>query len=190
MYIVGLTKVAQACISHYERTLQREAESESEIMSPPAPPAPSPPLETTPEPSGRVPQERTVRLMQVFTGKCGAGALPVRSKQAEYSYYKSTSGKRGAGSRPVRSNQAQCSYYRSLLGNVVQVDTPVPPVADGGPSISINPARPKRREVRVRIEYEAGEEGGALRFWDGYAITDNQVTTRKISVNWLIYVFV
>lgn len=44
-----------------------------------------------------------------------------------------------------------------------------------GPTL-IKAARPGVRHVRIRVDYEASIEGGALRFWDGYFITDNQVT--------------
>lgn len=146
----------------YERTLQREAEPELAISVPPL-------VEkvgsegTRRGPAGeqeasKAPGDQT--LSRDLEGDTQETSGPVAGGQAP-------GGSGPSQSTPPPGEQAAVPGDQGA-GSVPSGLLPPAPSREGQ-------AKPAQRQLRITIEYSAGPEGGALRFWDGYAITDNQV---------------
>jgi hypothetical protein len=49
-----------------------------------------------------------------------------------------------------------------------------------------SPSEARARPVSVRVHYEANDQGGALCFWEAYAISDNQVLQKGCSSTYVL----
>lgn len=153
----------------YERTLQKEAEPELAISIPPLlERAASEGLRRRPavgdQEASRVPGDQPLRDPEGGTQETSG---PASEGQAPGGNGPSQSTPPPADQAVVPGDQAAVSGGQGAG----PVPSGLPPLA---PSRDAQ-AKPSQRQLRIIIEYSAGPEGGALRFCDGYAITDNQV---------------
>ncbi len=152
--------------------LQREAEPELAISLPPPPeipgsqePAPKPQTDQDPskgsgDRSGSKDRERGTQETSGGTAIRGMEHGGIGPSQR-------TPGDKGTGPGPSGHQPSDA------LGDQARISgTPSCP-----PSVPTRDTlmKPGMRQVRIRVEYDASAEGGSLRFWNGFAITDNQV---------------
>jgi hypothetical protein len=156
--------VADHSFHQYARTLEREAGPELEISVPPLVERPEPEgprrRPAGEQEAGRAPGDRSLSRDPEGGTQETSGAAP--------------GGQGTGGSGPSQSTPPPGDQAAAVVpGNPGAGSVP-----SGRPPLGLPrdvQAKPAQRQLRITIEYFAGVDGGALRFWKGYAITDNQV---------------
>eukprot|EP00884_Botryococcus_braunii_P001118 jgi/Botrbrau1/11006/Bobra.101_1s0004.1 len=163
--------VADHSFFQYERMLQREAEPELAISlpSPPERPGsqePGPKPQTDQDPSKGSGDRSGSKDRERGTQETSVGTAGRVAEQGGTGPSQSTPRVKGAGLGPSRHQPSDPHGDPGRASGTPSCPPSVP---------SLTPLKTGMRQVRIRVEYIASAEGGSLRFWNGFAITDNQV---------------